>query len=181
MALPQLVSVVDDPVQERALWPAVRQVIDAALRSLLATRQLEGRRLARDITAQIRMIRSRAAAVRRRLPKGIAEQRRRFRERVQAALGDGQATLSHVQEAIAAMKDTDIHEELIRLESHLVQLEGALRSGQPVGKKADFLAQELMREANTMGAKANDAEITRAVIDVKGAIEKIREQVQNLE
>lgn len=181
LALPQIVSVVEDPIQERALWPAVRQVVEAALQSLRTMRQREGRRLVRDITAHIRTIRARASTVRRRLPRGIAEQKRRFRERVQAILGDGQATRSYVQEAVAAMKDTDIHEELIRLESHLVQLERGLHAGETVGKKADFLAQELMREANTMGAKANDSDITRAVIDIKAAIEKIREQVQNLE
>jgi len=79
------------------------------------------------------------------------------------------------------IKETDIHEELVRLESHLSQAQEALARQESVGKKLDFIAQELMREANTMGAKANDAHIARQVIDIKEAIEKIREQAQNLE
>ena len=79
------------------------------------------------------------------------------------------------------MKDVDVHEELVRLESHLVYMRQTLTKGQSVGKRLDFIAQELMRETNTMGAKVNDPQAAQHVVDIKACIEKIREQVQNLE
>ena len=97
-------------------------------------------------------------------------------------LGNGSsATAAQIQEAVALLRDVDIHEELIRLESHGVHLRQLLSSDGPIGKKLDFVAQELTREVNTIGAKANDAGIARYVVEMKEAIEKIREQAQNLE
>ena len=90
-------------------------------------------------------------------------------------------TAAQLQEAVAFVRDVDVHEEIVRLSSHLAHLTQALTAKEPVGKKLDFIAQELMREANTIGSKANDADIARSVIEIKQAIEKIREQAQNLE
>ena len=182
LGLPQVVSIDEEQRVPRGEWPELRQVLQAALRDLLSMRRAEGARLARDLTRQIRAIRQRLAAIQRRLPKAFAEQRRRFRQRLEAVVGKEPGALApHVQEAVSSVKETDIHEELVRLASHLRHVEQALSSDQPVGKKLDFIAQELMREANTMGAKANDEAIVRWVIEIRGVIEKIREQVQNLE
>jgi len=183
LALPQVLSVTDDQAQRQALWPDIRQALQAALRKLLAMRRAEGRRLITDIRVHLRLIKARLAVIRARLPKSATQQRQRLQQRLKALLGDAPAAASSalIQEALALIRDTDIHEELVRLDSHLAHVEQTLRGQSAVGKTLDFIAQELMREANTMGAKANDAIIARCVIEIKGAIEKIREQAQNLE
>ena len=183
LALPQVLSVTDDQAQRQALWPDIRQALQAALRKLLTMRRAEGRRLIKDIRVHLRLIKARLAVIRARLPKSAAQQRQRLQHRLKAMLGDAPAAASSalIQEALALIRDTDIHEELVRLDSHLTHVEQTLRGQPSVGKTLDFIAQELMRETNTMGAKANDAIIARCVIEIKGAIEKIREQAQNLE
>ena len=93
----------------------------------------------------------------------------------------GLPTTAQLRQALAVMKDADVHEELVRLDSHLIHLRQTLSGRQAAGKAVDFIAQELTREANTLGAKAEDALIARDVIQIKSAIDKIREQAQNLE
>ncbi|MBI3088258.1 MAG: YicC family protein [Candidatus Omnitrophica bacterium] len=182
LSLPQLVSVTEDQTKRQALWADIRRAIQEALRALVAMRRAEGRRLAADIRAQAGTIARALGAIRRRLPQSAAQQRQRLQARLEDLLsGAPSSTLPHVQEALAVVRDTDINEELVRLESHLTHLRQALASREPVGKKLDFIAQELTREANTLGAKADDAAVARAVIEIKGAIERIREQAQNLE
>ena len=90
-------------------------------------------------------------------------------------------TTGQLEQAAALTKDADIHEELVRLESHLAYMRQTLANSQLVGKRLDFIAQELMREANTTGAKVNDPQAAQHVVEIKSCIEKIREQVQNLE
>jgi uncharacterized protein (TIGR00255 family) len=182
LSLP-ILSAVDDPTLARqALWPTIRQTITSALQGLLAMRRAEGRRLARAVRAHVRLIGNGLVAIRARLPKSLVQQARRLQERLRALFGAASpATSAQIREAVALVKDADIHEELVRLESHLVHMRQALEHRGAVGKTLDFLAQELMREANTIGAKTNDAAIARHVIEIKGAIEKIREQAQNLE
>ena len=89
--------------------------------------------------------------------------------------------MPQLEEAVALVKEADVHEEFVRLESHLSHMRERLAGTQPIGKQQDFIAQELMREANTMGAKVNDPQAAQHVVEIKGRIEKIREQVQNLE
>jgi len=182
LALPHVVGVVDDQAQRQLLWPAIRQTVQDAVQQLLAMRRAEGRRLLKDIGSQAALIRSRMTQIRARLPQSMTEQKRRLEARVKSLLGGAKAPASaRIQEALAILKDTDIHEELVRLESHLSHVREALGGSDSVGKKLDFIAQELVREANTIGAKANDAVIARCVVEIKGAIEKLREQAQNLE
>lgn len=182
LAMPRLFDVVEDEGQRQAIWPSVRRAIDEAVAGLVAMRRREGERLLKDLRAQVARMRRALQTIRARLPQSIAQQKRRWQERVASLVGNGSASVtSKIQEALSTVKDVDIHEELVRLDSHLEQLQQLLRSEKPIGKTLDFLAQELMREANTMGAKANDAGIVRRVIELKGAIERIREQAQNLE
>ena len=183
LALPQVLSVTDDQTQRQVLWPDIHRALQESLRRLLSMRRAEGRRLVKDIHIHMQAIKKRLAAIRARLPKSAGQQKQRLHQRLKTSLGDAAVTASSalIQEALALIRDTDIHEELVRLDSHLTHMEQTLHTQQTVGKTLDFIAQELMREANTMGAKANDAAITRCVIEIKGAIEKIREQAQNLE
>ena len=182
VGLPQLVRVSDEQAAGQVLWPAVRPAVGLALRQLIAMRRQEGQRLVRDLRRHAEAIRRHLKVIHRRLPASIAQQKQRLRERLKGLVEEhATVTGAHLREAVALLKDVDIHEELVRLDSHLTQLRQALSSGKPVGKKLDFIAQELMREANTIGAKANDAAIAQEVVEIKGAIEKIREQAQNLE
>lgn len=182
LAMPRLFDVMEDEGQRQAVWPSVRRVIDEAVAGLVAMRRREGQRLLNDLRAQAARMRVALKAIRARLPQSIAQQKRRWQERVASLVGNGSASVTaKIQEALSTVKDVDIHEELVRLDSHLEQLLQLLGRDRPIGKTLDFLAQELMREANTMGAKANDAAIVRRVIELKGAIERIREQAQNLE
>ena len=181
LALPSVVSVTDEPVARQTLWEDVRAVIELALRQLLGVRQAEGKRLVRDIRGQAAHMRRALKAIRARLPQSAAEQKRRLRQRLVEVAGKPPGIAARVQEALAVIRDTDVNEELVRLDSHLAHLEQTLAGGVDVGKKLDFIAQELTREANTLGAKANDGIIARRVVELKGAIEKIREQAQNLE
>ena len=182
LAHPRIFSAAEPRARNEEAWPTAQHALHQALRKLVAARQREGARLAADIRAQARAIERHVRAVRARLPQAMVEQRRRLGERVKTVLGNGAAiSPAHLREAVAVVKDTDIHEELVRLDSHLAHLRQTLVQAGPVGKPLDFIAQELMREGNTLGAKANDAAIARHVVGIKGAIERIREQGQNLE
>jgi uncharacterized protein (TIGR00255 family) len=182
LSLPHVMSFTEEEASRQALWSDVRRAIDESIKALIATRKAEGTRLIKDIKSQSALIKNRVSSIKSRLPKAQAEQKKRFQEKVKSILG-GPASLnsSQIQEAVALIRETDINEEVIRLQSHLTHLFGVISAGDSVGKKLDFIAQELTREANTIGAKANDYLIARFVVDIKGAIEKIREQSQNLE
>ena len=182
LALPQAVTVSEARLPIERLQGPVLQATEAALRELVRSRRREGARLAADVRRQLAAIEAHVRAVKRRLPKAVAEQRRRLQGRLRELLGSGAgSSTSQLEQAAALAKDADIHEELVRLESHLAYVRQTLAGGALVGKRLDFIAQELMREANTMGAKVNDARAAQHVVDIKGCIEKIREQVQNLE
>ena len=182
LALPQAMTVVEDKLPTEHLWEVMAEAVRAAVRDLVRARQREGAKLTADIRQQISTIERCTRTIKARLPKAQDEQRQRLRERLRELLGrEASGTSSQLEEALALVRDADIHEELVRLASHLTQMRQALQSRQPVGKQLDFMAQELMREANTTGAKVNDPQAAQQVFEIKGSIEKIREQVQNLE
>ncbi len=182
LALPQAVSVTEERVPAERLWGPIRQTAEAAVRELVRARAREGGRLVADLRKQLQSIERHVRAVKQRLPKALEQQRRRLRGRLRELLGPGTTgSTSQLEQAAALVKDADIHEELVRLESHLVYMRQTLTSRELVGKRLDFIAQEVMREVNTMGAKVNDPQASQHVVDIKGCIEKIREQVQNLE
>lgn len=166
-----------------AAWPLIEEAVRAALAGLVAMRGHEGAHLAADLLARVAELRRAAAAVRARAPLVMERYRAQLLERLVAA---GVALAPEDQERVfkelVIFADrSDITEELTRLESHCAQFQATLKSSEAAGRTLDFLAQEMNREINTIGAKANDLEITRAVVDLKTGLEKIREQVQNLE
>ncbi len=182
LSLPGVLTLRDGQEHAQTLWPAIRRALHAALIKLVASRQREGRRLIQDIRTQGETIRARLRAIRAALPKSGLQQQQRLYERLKAVIGSaGLPTTAQLRQALAVMKDADVHEELVRLDSHLIHLRQTLSGRQAAGKAVDFIAQELTREANTLGAKAEDALIARDVIQIKSAIDKIREQAQNLE
>ena len=183
LALPHAMTVVEEQLSADQAWEAIRQTTLAAVQELARSRAREGAKLVADLRRQLAAIRAHLHAVTRRLPKALAQQRQRVRERLLELLGPGSSGgASQLEQAAALVKDVDVHEELVRLESHLTYMRQTLSGVTPlVGKRLDFIAQELMREANTLGAKVNDPEAAQHVVGIKGCIEKIREQVQNLE
>ncbi len=168
-----------DPEAE---WPSVLEALGMALDRLATMRADEGRRLTGDLTKQAANVRELAADARARAPRIVDEYRTRLRERLAKLLGDTEIDPTRLAQEVALLAErTDVHEELVRLDSHLDQLDALLQGGGELGRKLDFLLQEMGREINTLGSKANDADLARIVVDLKSVAEKIREQIQNLE
>ena len=157
-------------------------VLDIALDDFTSMRQREGEKLAEDIRNRAETISQLLGKVEARSPQTVNEYRAKLEARMQEVLSNTQIDESRILTEAAIFADkVAVDEETVRLHSHLGQLEEMLSSGVPVGRKLDFLIQEFNREANTIGSKCTDLEISRYVVDIKAEIEKIREQVQNVE
>lgn len=173
-----------DPVSDEAVEPLMRQAAEEALASLAAMRCREGETLAADLGRRTDFLRSRLGFLQDRQSVIIAQYEERLRGRIQSLLDKAglQADEGRLLEEVAVYAEkTDYTEELVRFESHLGQFAAALAGDGPVGRQLDFLLQEINREINTMASKANDLEVVDCVILMKTELEKIREQVQNLE
>lgn len=172
----------DGPTDE--LRDAVLASVEASFRALDGMRNCEGKVLAQDLAARLETVRALAGQIAARVPDAVASQRRRLRERIERLTADTEMQLDggRLEQEIALLADrTDIAEELTRLGSHCAQMESLLGADGAVGRRLDFLLQELAREANTVGAKAQDAAIAHLVVDLKAEIERMREQAQNVE
>ena len=157
-------------------------VLEEALSAHGAMRETEGRRLAEDILSRLGTIEALTARVEERSPQTVAEYREKLLVRMNEVLQSASIDESRILTEAAIFADkVAVDEETVRLHSHLGQLRELLSAGGGVGRKLDFLIQEFNRETNTIGSKCSDLEITRRVVDMKAEIEKIREQVQNLE
>jgi uncharacterized protein (TIGR00255 family) len=154
----------------------------AALDALLAMREREGAALSRDLESRLTVVEGIAARLAELSPRSVEDYRARLHERV-AELSRGLAPdPARLATEVALFADrTDVTEELTRLSSHVAQMRGLLASGEPAGRKMDFLVQEMHREANTVGSKSQSAEAAAAVVSLKAEIERMREQVQNVE
>ncbi len=163
-------------------WPAVERALRAALADLIKMREREGKHLAKDLIHRLKAIRKRLKEVRALHPEVVKRYRAVLLDRIEKAglpLPNDDERL--LKEITFFADRADLSEELTRLESHLAQFAHHLRSKEPVGRTLEFITQEIFRELNTLGAKANDAAISQRVIACKAELEKIREQVQNLE
>jgi len=157
-------------------------VLDMALTDYTEMRSREGEKLAADVHERAETIKGLLARVEERSPKTVSEYRAKLEARMRDVLSNTQLDESRILTEAAIFADkVAVDEETVRLHSHLEQLDSMLASGVPVGRKLDFLIQEFNREANTIGSKCTDLEISRYVVDMKAEIEKIREQVQNVE
>ena len=183
LSLPGLVAFEQGERDLEALWPAVRKALAAALAKLQAMRRKEGAALARDLQSRLTTLRTLVGEIAERAP-GVAETyRANLLKRIGEALpGSDLAGDERLLKEVALFADkADVAEELVRLDSHFRQADGLLKTGGVVGRTLDFLVQEMGREINTIGSKANDAEIARRVVACKAELERFREQVQNLE
>ena len=160
----------------------ISQVLAQALEEFNAMRTREGEKLAQDIRGKAEKIAQLVAQVEARSPESVHEYREKLRQRMQEVLENTQLDETRILTEAAIFADkVAVDEETVRLHSHLDQLHEMLTQDGSVGRKLDFLIQEFNREANTIGSKCSDVALSRVVVDLKGEIEKIREQVQNIE
>lgn len=165
-------------------WPLIRRTLEQALSNLARMRGEEGKAMAIDLRENCRAIAGELAAVETRAPLVVDGYRNRLEERLKKALAEYQVTLDPadvIREVSLFADRSDVSEECVRLRSHLEQFETFLQESDSAGRKLDFLTQEMFRETNTIGSKANDVQIARHVIEMKAAIERIREMIQNVE
>lgn len=170
-------------VEEENFWPAVERALKKALVALVAMREREGKHLVVDLAKRVALMRQAATRIQRHAPRVARRYRDQLLERIHGA---GLATPGPeddrlLKEVVYFADRSDISEELTRLQSHFKQFEDCRKSREPVGRTLDFLAQEMNREVNTIGSKANDSVISREVVTLKAELEKFREQAMNVE
>ena len=169
-------------LDDEAVLSAVSQVAEKAIESFVKMREIEGERLKADILSRADTILERVALVEERSPETVKAYRERLEQRIKELLEDAKVDEQRLITETAIFADkVAVDEETVRLRSHIKQLNTLLDGSESVGKKLDFIVQEMNREANTIGSKAQDIEIAHIVVDIKSEIEKIREQIQNIE
>lgn len=179
---PDLLSVRKAQEDEDALWAAVAEVAEAAIESFLEMRKSEGVRLQKDILEKAGHLEALVDEVEKITPETVAEYRERLQTKIEEMLGANHFDEQRVLTEVAVFADkVAVDEETVRLRSHIRQLRQLSESEEPVGRKIDFLVQEMNREANTIGSKSVNSKIAYLVVDMKSEIEKIREQIQNVE
>ena len=167
---------------EEKIWSYVKSVTDTALDKFIAMRTVEGEKMKNDISSRADYILSCVEYIEKRSPETVKEYNDKLVERVHDLIGDVSLDEGRVIQEVAIYADkVAVAEETVRLRSHLDQLKAFINTDEPVGRKMDFLVQEINRETNTIGSKANDVDIARKVVDIKAEVEKIREQIQNIE
>lgn len=182
MRLPDVFTVVKTEDDEEEIWRDVSEVANSALALFLEMRKTEGAKLYDDVLSRLAAIEDNVTKIEDRSPKVNDEYRDRLFAKLQEVLQDTNIDEQRVLTEAAIFADkTAVDEETVRLRSHIAQFRGLLEAKEPVGRKLDFLVQELNREVNTIGSKCQDITITKMVVDMKAEIEKIREQIQNIE
>lgn len=172
----------EEPAEEEKVHDALLATVRHAVAVHEEMRKREGGALLEDFLDRRSTLTRLMAQVEKRAPAAVAEHASRLRERLRQLLGETSLDEARFVQEVAIMADrSDISEEIVRFSSHLHQFDEALTSGEPIGRKMDFLLQEMNREINTIGSKANDSVLATVVVELKAELEKIREQVQNVE
>lgn len=169
-------------VDEDEVWESVSTVAKTAVEKFITMREAEGEKLRDDVLSRADFILSKVAFIEQRSPETVKEYNSKLLDRLNEFLSDIHIDEQRIATECAIFADkVAVAEETVRLRSHIDQLSEFMKCDEPIGRKIDFLVQEMNREANTIGSKAQDVEIARCVIDIKAEIEKIREQIQNIE
>ncbi len=177
-----LISAKEEVGDIEPYWLEIVPILKRALQEMDEMKCSEGSALAKDIQNRLERITQQLKEIKAQLPSYVEAYQNRLRERLQSLLGGIEVDPGRLQQEIALLAErTDITEEIVRAESHLGQFALLFNEKESVGRKMDFLLQEIHREVNTVSAKANDAEISQKVVEIKSELEKIREQVQNIE
>ena len=179
---PGVMRAPEETIKSEEAWPTVERALRAALAELIKMRESEGKHLAKDLIHRLKAMRKTLKEIRALHPEVVKKYRAALLERIEKAGFPIAADDDRLIKEISFFADrSDISEELTRLESHLAQFAHHLRKNEPVGRTLEFITQEIFREVNTLGSKANDATISQLVVTLKAELEKIREQIQNLE
>lgn len=180
--LPDIFNVVKTTEDEEVIWNLVKTVAEEALNNFVSMRETEGQKMKDDIKSRLAYISELVGKVEERSPMVTESYRERLYNKISELLNDKKIDEQRIlTEAAIFSEKTAVDEETVRLKSHIQQFTTLLDSTEAVGRKLDFLIQEFNRESNTIGSKAQDVEITRIVVELKSEIEKIREQIQNIE
>lgn len=180
--LPEVVSLKEQEEDLEQLWPVLQSTINMAMVSLVNMRIKEGQNLERDILYRNGLISAITEKLELRSPAVSGEYAAKLRQRIAEWIPADQLDEQRLMQEVAIFADkSNITEEIVRLKSHIQHMEELMGSREPVGRKGDFLLQEMFREINTIGSKANDLDMNRLVVDAKAELEKIREQIQNIE
>ena len=179
---PEVLVMEEEPVDENEIWTALEQVLTEAAVQFVASRETEGQNLKTDLFGKLEALNQKVDQIEARGPEILCAYRERLMQRMRELLEDTQIEENRIAAEVVLFADkicTD--EETVRLHSHIKNMKEVLESGNGIGRKLDFIAQEMNREANTILSKANDLEVSNIAIDLKTEIEKIREQIQNIE
>ncbi len=180
---PEVLTMEEQALNEEELWGGLKQAMDGAVQQFIATRETEGKNLKEDILQKLDGMLELTAFIEERAPQIIAQYREKLENKVRELLEDAQIEEGRIAAEVVLFADkicTD--EEVVRLRSHIVHMKETLNSREAgIGRKLDFIAQEMNREANTILSKANDLDTSNVGIDLKTEIEKVREQIQNIE
>ncbi|MBO5955860.1 MAG: YicC family protein [Clostridia bacterium] len=171
-----------DEADEEYITSIITGVFEEAAEDFVNTRVNEGKNMEADIMSHLDNLETNLKKVEKRYPEIVAEYKSRLEKKISEVLADVNVEETRIiTEAAIFAERTDIGEETVRLSSHINEFRKAIKTDLPIGKKLDFMIQEMNRETNTMGSKANDVEISKIIVDMKSEIEKIREQIQNIE
>ena len=180
---PEVLSMEEGAMDEEELWAGLKKALEIACRQFVETREREGAHLKEDILGKLDLMQERIAYIETRSPEITSEYRTKLENKVKELLADTQIDESRIAAEVVIFADkicTD--EEVVRLKSHITHMQETFRGNESgIGRKLDFIAQEMNREANTILSKANDIEVSNYAIDLKTEIEKVREQIQNIE
>ena len=179
---PDVLVVRKSEEDEEKIWQLVKSVAEEAVDKFIKMREVEGKKMYDDVYSRSQFILDTVSFIEERSPQTVKEYNDKLVERVHELLGDVSLDEGRILQEVAIYADkVAVAEETVRLRSHISQLRDFISSDEAVGRKLDFLVQEINRETNKIGSKCNDVEIARKVVDVKAEIEKIREQIQNIE
>lgn len=180
--MPDIFAIKEEMPQEQELWEMLEPALESAIQDLIRMRETEGNNIWKDILKRLDAIDKRVDFIGERADAVIEEYRRKLFQNVERILKDITLECDKIEsEVVFFAERSNITEELIRLNSHISQMRQLEHEEEPIGKKADFIVQEMYREVNTIAAKSSDYEISREVIEIKSELEKIREQIQNIE
>ena len=179
---PEVFTMEEQDVDEEELWNGLREALDGACIQFVSARETEGEKLREDLIGKLDDMKAVVEKIEERSPQILSEYREKLEDKVKELLADTQIDESRIAAEVVLFADkicTD--EEIVRLKSHIDHMKSTLQAGEGIGRKLDFIAQEMNREANTILSKANDLTVSNYGIDLKTEIEKVREQIQNIE
>ena len=181
-SLPEVLTVEEPEMDLDILWEICVQALAIALDGFATMRSVEGQKLTEDILHRLDFLSTEIEKVPARSDQVVVDYQKRLKERIQALVGESIMDEARMANEVAIFADrASITEELVRLDSHLIQSSLAFENNEPIGRKLDFMIQEMNREINTIGSKANDLVISQIVVLLKSELEKVREQIQNIE